>query len=129
MAKHLVQLIIAGAQVVGKAFSSAVRQEIRMSQEAAKARSGANATASAAETMRMGMALDEAKQILNVDDIRDPEALNKSYEHLFSVNEKAKGGSFYIQSKVVRAKERIDQELRLEQNVQGEESHKGQEKG
>ena len=42
MAKHLVQLIIAGAQVVGKAFSSAVRQEIRMSQEAAKARSGAS---------------------------------------------------------------------------------------
>merc|ERR1711879_213664 len=100
-----------------------------MSQEAAKARSSANATASAAETMRMGMALDEAKQILNVEDIRDPEALKKSYEHLFSVNEKAKGGSFYIQSKVVRAKERIDQELRLEQNVQGEERHKGQEKG
>ena len=47
--------------------------------------------------MRMGMALDEAKQILNVEDIRDPEALKKSYEHLFSVNEKAKGGSFYIQ--------------------------------
>ena len=36
MAKHLVQLIIAGAQVVGKAFTQAVRQEIRMSQEAAK---------------------------------------------------------------------------------------------
>merc|ERR1711884_991383 len=97
MAKHLVQLIIAGAQVVGKAFSAAVRQEIRMSQEAAKARSSANATASAAETMRMGMALDEAKQILNVEDIKDPEALKKSYEHLFSVNDKAKGGSFYIQ--------------------------------
>ena len=42
MAKHLVQLIIAGAQVVGKAFSAAVRQEIRMSQEAAKARSSAS---------------------------------------------------------------------------------------
>ena len=42
MAKHLVQLIIAGAQVVGKASSAAVRQEIRMSQEAAKARSSAS---------------------------------------------------------------------------------------
>ena len=38
MAKQLAQLIIAGAQVVGKAFSQAVRQEIRMSQEAAKSR-------------------------------------------------------------------------------------------
>lgn len=129
MAKHLVQLIIAGAQVVGKAFSAAVRQEIRMSQEAAKARSSANATASAAETMRMGLTLDEAKQILNVENLKDVEAINKSYEHLFAVNEKAKGGSFYIQSKVVRAKERIDQELRLEQNVQGEKRQTGQEKG
>lgn len=36
MAKHLAQLIIAGVQVVTKAFTQAVRQEIRMSQEAAK---------------------------------------------------------------------------------------------
>lgn len=36
MAKHLVQLIIAGTQVVGRAFARAVRQEIRMSQEAAR---------------------------------------------------------------------------------------------
>ena len=36
MAKQLVQLILAGAQVVGRAFTQAVRQEIRMSQEAAK---------------------------------------------------------------------------------------------
>ncbi len=68
----------------------------------------------------MGLSLDEAKQILNVDDIRDAERLQKSYEHLFSVNEKNRGGSFYIQSKVVRAKERIDQELALESHKQGE---------
>jgi hypothetical protein len=32
MAKQLIQLIIAGGQVVGKAFTKAVQQEIRMSQ-------------------------------------------------------------------------------------------------
>ena len=42
----------------------------------------------------------EAKQILNVDNIEDAEQLKKNYEHLFSINEKAKGGSFYLQSKV-----------------------------
>ena len=36
MAKHLAKLIMTGAQIVGKAFTQAVRQEIRMSQEAAK---------------------------------------------------------------------------------------------
>ena len=44
--------------------------------------------------------MQEAKQILHVDDIRDVETVAKKYEHLFSVNDKAKGGSFYIQSKV-----------------------------
>jgi import inner membrane translocase subunit TIM16 len=55
-----------------------------------------------------------------VDNIRDPDSIAKNYEHLFSVNEKSKGGSFYLQSKVVRAKERIDQEIQLEKTVQGE---------
>ena len=36
MAKHLAKIIMTGAQIVGKAFSQAVRQEIRISQEAAK---------------------------------------------------------------------------------------------
>ena len=58
------------------------------------------------------MTLEEAQQILNLNKL-DPESIVKNYEHLFNVNEKSKGGSFYIQSKVFRAKERIDQELKL----------------
>lgn len=58
------------------------------------------------------MTLEEAKQILNVNDLKDIEQITKNYEHLFAVNEKSKGGSFYIQSKVFRAKERIDHELK-----------------
>jgi import inner membrane translocase subunit TIM16 len=64
------------------------------------------------------MSLEEAKQILNVENL-DPESVQKKYEHLFNVNDKAKGGSFYIQSKVFRAKERIDQELKLSTSKQG----------
>lgn len=48
----------------------------------------------------------------------------KKYDHLFQVNEKSNGGSFYIQSKVVRAKERIDQEIVLLKTKQGESSDK-----
>ena len=70
-------------------------------------------TASAAESLRLGMSLEEAKDILNITDTdiygADREKLHKNYEHLFSVNEKANGGNLYLQSKVVRAKERIDQ--------------------
>jgi import inner membrane translocase subunit TIM16 len=57
------------------------------------------------------MTLEEAKEILNVDKM-DPESVQKNYDHLFNVNDKAKGGSFYLQSKVYRAKERLDQEMK-----------------
>jgi len=46
--------------------------------------------------------MQEAKQILHVDNISDLEAVTKKYNHLFAVNDKAKGGSFYLQSKVSR---------------------------
>ena len=55
MAKQLIQIIIAGSQVVGKASMNAVRQEIRLSQEAAKRHSdsrGGGGTAHAAESLR-----------------------------------------------------------------------------
>ena len=66
----------------------------------------------------MGMTIEEAKQILNIEKI-SPEEIEKSYAHLFECNDKAKGGSFYLQSKVVRAKERLDQEIVLESKKQG----------
>ena len=44
-------------------------------------------------------------------DLHDSERLVKQYEQLFNLNDKTKGGSFYLQSKIYRAKERIDQEL------------------
>lgn len=61
-----------------------------------------------------GMTLEEAKQILNVEDLKNVENITKSYEHLFNVNERSKGGSFYIQSKVFRAKERLDHEIKAQ---------------
>lgn len=40
------------------------------------------------------------------------------YEHLFKMNEKANGGSFYLQSKVVRAREALEYELKARQTQQ-----------
>ena len=50
--------------------------------------------------MSVCLCLQEAKQILHVDNVTDLEKVTKHYEHLFQVNDKAKGGSFYLQSKV-----------------------------
>ncbi|VVC37453.1 DnaJ domain [Cinara cedri] len=111
MAKYIVQIIIIGSQIVGKAFSRALKQEYAASQEAARRAGGGRVGAAhAAANAKAGITLDEAKQILNVKDMT-PEEVQKRYEYLFSINDKSKGGSFYLQSKIFRAKERLDQEL------------------
>lgn len=124
MAKYIAQMVVAGMQIVGRAFIKAVQTEMRSSQQAAQARSSSDKTnmRSAATDALSGMTLQEAKQILHVDDIRDIETVAKKYEHLFSVNDKAKGGSFYIQSKVFRAKERIDQEVQQHKSTSDKNS-------
>lgn len=66
-------------------------------------------------------------QILNVSKL-DPKEVEEKYEHLFNVNEKSKGGSFYLQSKVYRAKERIDHELKDALKKQNQSESKTQTK-
>ncbi|CAL8120022.1 unnamed protein product [Orchesella dallaii] len=120
MAKYLIQIIVLGTQAVGRAFAKALRQEYQASQAAAQARRGAGGGArsgggdskTAAENMRLGLSVEEARQILNISPESSVEEVHKQYEHLFKINDKAKGGSFYIQSKVYRAKERLDQDLK-----------------
>ncbi|KAF8569811.1 hypothetical protein P879_01290 [Paragonimus westermani] len=119
MAKYLAQLVVSGARILGRAFTQALKEEYATSQQAARARR--NQSFSDNDNHRTfdqitGISLEEAKQILNIKEIHDEEALLKSYNHLFHVNAKEKGGSLYLQSKVFRAKERIDEELRYEKN-------------
>lgn len=45
------------------------------------------------------MTIEEAKQILNIEELNE-EKIRKNFEYLFSINDKSKGGSFYLQSKV-----------------------------
>ena len=44
--------------------------------------------------------LQEARRILNVDKDLNTEQIEQHYKHLFDVNDKSKGGSLYLQSKV-----------------------------
>ncbi|KAK9464242.1 Pam16-domain-containing protein [Lipomyces arxii] len=95
----LMQVVFTGAQVFGRAFAQAYKQAAASSAESVIARES-------------GITLDESCRILNIR----PEKLETSevtrrFEHLFNANSPEKGGSFYVQAKVFRAKERIDKEL------------------
>lgn len=78
---------------------------------AAKAGGGAGGQAS----LSSGMTLDEACKILNVKPPAGGQAsveeVMERYKRLFDANEPQNGGSFYLQSKIVRAKERFEREL------------------
>jgi len=116
MAKYLIQIIVMGSQVIGKAFARALRQEIAASQEAARRAGGGRQGAQhAAANSRTGLTLDEALRILNAERPDQTEVIEQNYKYLMEANERSKGGSFYLQSKVVRAKERIDEELKLKE--------------
>ncbi|KAF9979182.1 hypothetical protein BGZ73_005350 [Actinomortierella ambigua] len=118
MAGRLIaQIIVMGSQIVGKAFMEAYRQAAANAaknggqQAARNSGSGGNKAATMdALTRKTGLSMDEAMNILNITKDADLAKLTKNYEHLFKVNDKASGGSFYLQSKVVRAKERIEME-------------------
>ncbi|XP_058805454.1 mitochondrial import inner membrane translocase subunit Tim16 [Phymastichus coffea] len=113
MARYLAQIIVVGTKVVGRAFARALRQEIAASQEAARrAGGGQQGSQRVAANTRTGLTLDEALKILNVERPDQTEAIEHNYKYLMEANDRSKGGSFYIQSKVVRAKERIDEEFR-----------------
>lgn len=71
----------------------------------------------AANTMNSsGLTLDEACKILNVSPPKAGNAnlseTHERFKRLFDNNDPKKGGSFYLQSKVLRARERIEMEVR-----------------
>ena len=60
--------------------------------------------------------MDEACKILNVKPPQgaktDMEPVISRFKRLFDQNDPDKGGSFYLQSKILRARERIELEVR-----------------
>eukprot|EP00191_Tetraselmis_sp_GSL018_P011247 CAMPEP_0177606854 /NCGR_PEP_ID=MMETSP0419_2-20121207/17548_1 /TAXON_ID=582737 /ORGANISM="Tetraselmis sp., Strain GSL018" /LENGTH=82 /DNA_ID=CAMNT_0019101281 /DNA_START=212 /DNA_END=460 /DNA_ORIENTATION=- len=56
------------------------------------------------------MSVSEAQKILGVESGATLGEIRERFERLFEVNEKQ--GTFYLQSKVYRAKERLEAELR-----------------
>ncbi|KEZ42196.1 hypothetical protein SAPIO_CDS6269 [Scedosporium apiospermum] len=118
MAHRLItQVVIVGSRIVGRSFLAAYRQAEASSKYArAQARLNPDAAASGSRGgLGAGMTLEEACKILNVKPPRSGEAnvqeIADRYKRLFDANDPKKGGSFYLQSKIVRAKERLDRDL------------------
>lgn len=104
-ARIIANLLVAGGGVLFRAAAQAYRQAVVNA-----AKSGVTAENVSAGLKSGQMSLQEAQQILGVEKNATLEQARKKFEHLFKVNEEH--GSFYLQSKVYRAKERLDQDFR-----------------
>lgn len=110
LGRLFIKIIGIGAQVLARAAVDAYQQAVRNAINNPSINSGI--------TRQAGMTLEEASKILNVDKKASIPEIMKKYKHLFDVNDKSKGGSFYLQSKIVRARERFEQEYPNESWIQ-----------
>ncbi|KAI4338863.1 hypothetical protein MLD38_023872 [Melastoma candidum] len=102
-AKILANLIVMGGGILARSVFQAYRQAL----------ANANKTGVAQETIQntirrasKAMTEQEARQVLGVSEETAWEEILKKYDTLFESN--AKNGSFYVQSKVHRAKECLE---------------------
>ncbi|ESK88456.1 mitochondrial import inner membrane translocase subunit tim16 [Moniliophthora roreri MCA 2997] len=134
----LVQIILTGTKILGKAFLEAGRQAVKNAKHRPQGAIVGGDVAGVANantgsmtdqlTRQHRMTLDEAHLILNVKRGEEMEKVLSNYEHLFKANSpppppekpvtgaKAKSQpshSHYLQSKVVRARERVEAELQI----------------
>ncbi|KAL6552355.1 hypothetical protein OROHE_007719 [Orobanche hederae] len=102
MARILANLLIMGSGLMVKAFAQAYRQAL--------ANASKNGVAQeAVQNIKRGskmMSASEARQILGVSENSTWEEILQRYDNLFERN--TKSGSFYLQSKVHRAKECLE---------------------
>lgn len=110
----ITQAIITGGRVFGRAFGEAYRHA---QQSSAYQRAQAKAGGSAGGVGGAGsMTTQEACQILNVKEpsptAESLEEVHSRFKRLFDANDPEKGGSFYLQSKILRARERLEADLR-----------------
>ncbi|KAF2097236.1 cochaperone Pam16 [Rhizodiscina lignyota] len=109
----ITQVVVSGARILGRAVTESWKQaqaSQRYAAAAGKQPGGAQTFASS------GLTLDEACKILNVAPPKggktDMNQVMERFKRLFDSNDPKKGGSFYLQSKILRARERIELEVR-----------------
>mmetsp|Transcript_18297 Transcript_18297/g.50787 ORF Transcript_18297/g.50787 Transcript_18297/m.50787 type:complete len:148 (-) Transcript_18297:132-575(-) len=125
-ARILAQVIVPIAASLARALPAAYAQALQNARK-----SGVHAAESAAKTNPVfgkRITRSEALQVLNLAEAEaTPEAIHKQFDRYFEANDVSKGGSFYLQSKIVRAKEQLlefQEDKRAEDKARAEQQQK-----
>eukprot|EP01026_Neomeris_dumetosa_P056369 TRINITY_DN5155_c0_g1_i1.p4 TRINITY_DN5155_c0_g1~~TRINITY_DN5155_c0_g1_i1.p4 ORF type:complete len:140 (-),score=19.99 TRINITY_DN5155_c0_g1_i1:334-753(-) len=114
MQRVIAQLILAGGAVFIRAAVQAYQQALKNSQTTGVARETLQNVVKGKQ-----MTLEEAFKILGLTSEATIQEIEKKYKHLFDVNQRS--GSFYLQSKVFRAWERLDQEFGISKQTDNQQ--------
>ena len=108
MSRFVAQAVVQAAKVIGESFASAYRLALQ------NARGGAPIKPSVSYKMKV----DEALKILNIEKSElSARHLHEQYDKYYLMNDPDKGGSFYLRSKIYRAKEALERSLEAEKNA------------
>ena len=122
--KAVAQFAVQGFAVVGRAMITAYQQAL------ANAKSGGGGAAAASNLVKRKMNADEALKILNIErEALTAESVNQMYKKHYESNDPKKGGSFYLQSKIYRAKETLEYELDVGSDDKGEDGGEEEDEG
>ncbi|OQS00424.1 hypothetical protein THRCLA_21687 [Thraustotheca clavata] len=102
IARLIANIVVAGAGVVSKAFVQAYQQAI------VNAKTGKTVASTAAVSLKPKMSKEQALEVLNLKSNPTSSEIEKQFEKYFKANDTAGGGgSYYLQSKIFRAKEAL----------------------
>jgi len=108
LGRIIAQLIVPLIAVIARAVPAAYSQALQNAR-----RNGVDATKTASDLINRQISKSEALQILNLPEAEmTAEAVEKQFKKYFADNAIERGGSFYVQSKIYRAKELLDDYLK-----------------
>ncbi|KAF1336550.1 Mitochondrial import inner membrane translocase subunit tim16, partial [Globisporangium splendens] len=122
LGRIIAQVVVMSAGIVSRAFVQAYQQAVHN----AKTGNTSHLTAKAV-VKKNAMSREQALEILNFPTSAKPkpDEISKQFKRYFEANDPAKGGSFYLQSKIYRAKEALEHE-EAEQQAAAENPEKPQ---
>lgn len=98
-----------GHTCVARVSHSGNRRSIRRPADASKSGVTAEGLKQASRVKKNQVSLEEARQILGIGESATWEEIEARFKKAFEANEKS--GSFYLQSKIYRAHERLEEEF------------------
>eukprot|EP00584_Thalassiosira_punctigera_P019017 CAMPEP_0172572924 /NCGR_PEP_ID=MMETSP1067-20121228/135928_1 /TAXON_ID=265564 ORGANISM="Thalassiosira punctigera, Strain Tpunct2005C2" /NCGR_SAMPLE_ID=MMETSP1067 /ASSEMBLY_ACC=CAM_ASM_000444 /LENGTH=134 /DNA_ID=CAMNT_0013365515 /DNA_START=1092 /DNA_END=1496 /DNA_ORIENTATION=- len=125
LGRILAQGVVAGIAVLARALPAAYAAALQNARKSGADKAAEEAARKGASFLgKVRMCKDEALMVLNITEKEaTAEAIQRQYDRYFEANKVEKGGSFYLQSKVYRAKELLDEYVK-EKNAEQMEKGK-----